>query len=90
MSAVETLRTKYGRMMEFCTATDGNHGYGVGWFARKMGCQAHVYMPGVVIRVFQNIWRYRNQSFLSATLPPDQGKALGFAVELSFLLSQGL
>ena len=35
-------------------------------------------------------WRYRNQSFLSATLPPDQGKALGFAVELSFLLSQGL
>lgn len=46
MSAVETLRTKHDRTMEFCTATDGNHGYGVGWFARKMGCQAHVYMPG--------------------------------------------
>ena len=30
---------------EFVTATDGNHGRGVAWAARQLGCPAHVYMP---------------------------------------------
>lgn len=29
----------------FCTATDGNHGRGVAWVARKLGQQARIYMP---------------------------------------------
>lgn len=29
----------------FITATDGNHGKGVAWAAKKFGCQAYVYMP---------------------------------------------
>lgn len=31
--------------MVFVTATDGNHGKGVAWAARQLGCEAHVYMP---------------------------------------------
>ncbi|MBM6829852.1 diaminopropionate ammonia-lyase [Anaerotignum lactatifermentans] len=31
--------------MVFITATDGNHGKGVAWAARKFGCKAYVYMP---------------------------------------------
>ena len=31
--------------MVFITATDGNHGKGVAWAAKKFGCQAYVYMP---------------------------------------------
>ena len=29
----------------FATATDGNHGRGVAWTARQLGCKAIVYMP---------------------------------------------
>lgn len=31
--------------MVFITATDGNHGKGVTWAAKKLGCKAYVYMP---------------------------------------------
>lgn len=31
--------------MVFVTTTDGNHGRGVAWAARKLGCEAHVYLP---------------------------------------------
>lgn len=31
--------------MAFVTATDGNHGRGVAWAARELGCEAHVLMP---------------------------------------------
>ncbi len=31
--------------MTFVTATDGNHGRGVAWAARMIGCNAAVYMP---------------------------------------------
>ena len=31
--------------VEFVTATDGNHGRGVAWAARRLGCRAHVYLP---------------------------------------------
>ena len=31
--------------MVFATATDGNHGRGVAWVSRELGCPAHVYMP---------------------------------------------
>jgi diaminopropionate ammonia-lyase len=30
----------------FCTATDGNHGRGVAWAARKLGQEAAIFMPG--------------------------------------------
>lgn len=30
----------------FATATDGNHGRGVAWTARRLGCRAVVYLPG--------------------------------------------
>lgn len=33
------------RKMTFITATDGNHGRGVAWFASLLGCEAHVYLP---------------------------------------------
>ena len=33
------------RNMVFVTTTDGNHGRGVAWAARKLGCEAHVYLP---------------------------------------------
>ena len=29
----------------FVTATDGNHGKGVAWAAKQLGCKAHVFMP---------------------------------------------
>ncbi len=37
----------------FITATDGNHGRGLAWAARQLGCRAHIYMPrgSVKIRV---------------------------------------
>ena len=38
----------YRRELEqltFVTATDGNHGRGVAWAARQLGCRAVVYMP---------------------------------------------
>ncbi len=31
--------------MVFVTATDGNHGKGVAWAAKQLGCKAHVFMP---------------------------------------------
>lgn len=31
--------------MVFATATDGNHGRGVAWVSRELGCPAHIYMP---------------------------------------------
>lgn len=31
--------------LTFVTATDGNHGRGVAWAARQLGCRAHVYLP---------------------------------------------
>lgn len=33
------------RQMVFASATDGNHGKGVAWTARQLGCQAHIFMP---------------------------------------------
>lgn len=32
--------------LTFCTATDGNHGRGVAWVARKLKQRAVIYMPG--------------------------------------------
>jgi diaminopropionate ammonia-lyase len=31
--------------MVFATCTDGNHGRGVAWTARELGCKAFIYMP---------------------------------------------
>jgi diaminopropionate ammonia-lyase len=40
----------------FCTATDGNHGRGVAWSARKLGQPAVIYMPsGTVPARIENI-----------------------------------
>jgi diaminopropionate ammonia-lyase len=40
----------------FCTATDGNHGRGVAWTARKLGQLAVIYMPlGTVPARIENI-----------------------------------
>ena len=40
----------------FVTATDGNHGRGVAWAAKAMGCKAVVYMPkGTTKERFENI-----------------------------------
>lgn len=33
------------RTMVFVTATDGNHGKGVAWAAKQLGCVSHVYLP---------------------------------------------
>lgn len=45
----ESLQTPAARQalagVEFVTATDGNHGRGVAWAARRLGCRAHVYLP---------------------------------------------
>lgn len=45
----ERLQTPAARQalagVEFVTATDGNHGRGVAWAARRLGCRAHVYLP---------------------------------------------
>ncbi len=38
------------------TATDGNHGRGVAWTARQLGCKCVVYMPkGTTLSRFENI-----------------------------------
>ena len=42
--------------LTFVTATDGNHGRGVAWSARRFGCQSVVYMPrGTVMERLENI-----------------------------------
>lgn len=42
--------------MTFITATDGNHGRGVAWTAKMLGCRAVVYLPeGSADERFQNI-----------------------------------
>jgi len=42
----------------FVTATDGNHGRGVAWAARRFGCSSVVYMPkGSVMERLENIRR---------------------------------
>ena len=33
------------RSMEFVTTTDGNHGKGVSWAAKRFRCKSHVFMP---------------------------------------------
>lgn len=33
------------RKLVFVTATDGNHGRGVAWASKTLGCEAHVYLP---------------------------------------------
>lgn len=38
------VREKLGEVT-FATATDGNHGRGVAWAARELGCRAVVYLP---------------------------------------------
>lgn len=38
------VREKLGEIT-FVTATDGNHGRGVAWAARELGCRAVVYLP---------------------------------------------
>lgn len=49
MGAFEEICTEENREkikdMVFITATDGNHGKGVAWAAKKFGCKAYVYMP---------------------------------------------
>lgn len=43
--AMQTLaQGKEGKLV-FVTATDGNHGRGVAWAARRLGHEAHVFMP---------------------------------------------
>jgi diaminopropionate ammonia-lyase len=45
---IDTLKTKIIKEMgqqTFCTATDGNHGRGVAWAAKKLGQKAIIYMP---------------------------------------------
>lgn len=40
----------------FATATDGNHGRGIAWAARELGCKAVIYMPhGAVQRRINHI-----------------------------------
>jgi len=42
--------------LTFCTASDGNHGRGVAWTARKLGQKAVIYMPtGTVPTRIENI-----------------------------------
>jgi len=38
------------RPVTFATATDGNHGRGVAWTARRLGCRAVVYLPAGAAR----------------------------------------
>ncbi|MEW6413267.1 MAG: diaminopropionate ammonia-lyase [Candidatus Zixiibacteriota bacterium] len=37
-------------LMPFCTATDGNHGRAVAWFARLLGQKAYIYVPAGTVR----------------------------------------
>ncbi len=39
------INKKHSEPLTFVTATDGNHGRGIAWAARKMGQKAVVYMP---------------------------------------------
>ncbi|HDR14983.1 MAG TPA: pyridoxal-phosphate dependent enzyme, partial [Desulfobacteraceae bacterium] len=41
----EDLRSGTLGDLTFATATDGNHGRAVAWTARRLGCQAVVYLP---------------------------------------------
>ena len=51
----EKLREEFGQAT-FFTATDGNHGRGVAWTARELGCRAVVRMPkGTVESRVENI-----------------------------------
>lgn len=44
------------RKIRFMTATDGNHGRGVAWFAHQLGGRAYVYMPkGSSLERLENI-----------------------------------
>lgn len=44
--------------MNFATCTDGNHGRGVAWAAKNLGCRARIYMPaGTVESRIKNIER---------------------------------
>lgn len=44
--------------LTFVTATDGNHGRGVAWAARRLGHEAHVYLPrGTAQERLKNIQR---------------------------------
>ena len=38
------IREKIGHIT-FATATDGNHGRGLAWAARQLGCRARIFMP---------------------------------------------
>ena len=40
----QEVKKKLGAIL-FVTATDGNHGHGLAWAAKKLGHQAHIFMP---------------------------------------------
>ena len=52
--------------LTFVTATDGNHGRGIAWAARKMGQKAVVYMPkGSVLERLNNIKAEGAEAFIT-------------------------
>ena len=52
--------------LTFVTATDGNHGRGIAWAARKMGQRAVVYMPkGSVLERLNNIKAEGAEAFIT-------------------------
>ncbi len=40
----QEVKERLGTIL-FVTATDGNHGHGLAWAAKKLGHQAHIFMP---------------------------------------------
>jgi len=72
------------------TATDGNHGRGVAWTAKKLGCKCVVYMPSETTRA-----RYQNIKSLGAEViivtgnyDYASGLARTLAAENNYLLVQ--
>ncbi len=45
LALVEALKDSGREPYSFVTATDGNHGRGVAWASRMLGCKATVFMP---------------------------------------------
>ncbi|MFA5299774.1 MAG: diaminopropionate ammonia-lyase [Lutibacter sp.] len=60
----ESIRRKI-KNETLITATDGNHGRGVAWTARQLGCNCVVYMPkGTTLSRYQNIKLLRAEVIL--------------------------
>ena len=54
--AMQKLTERADLPRAFVTATDGNHGRGVAWAAKRLGCEAHVYLPrGTAAERLENI-----------------------------------